>query len=82
MSGVFGKLKNLLSSSWDDMIMTLVVLALALLTARMVFGAIIQIDKLRVSQRSGAGRHRIRENIDTKTLLKFSALLPRAPLAG
>jgi hypothetical protein len=42
MSGVFGKLKNLLSSSWDDMIMTLVVLALALLTARMVFGAVIK----------------------------------------
>ena len=40
MSGIFGKLKNLLSSSWDDMIMTLVVIALALLMARMVFGGI------------------------------------------
>ena len=42
MSGIFGKLKNLLSSSWDDMIMTLVVIALALLMARMVFGGIIK----------------------------------------
>jgi hypothetical protein len=42
MSRIFGKLKNLLSSSRDDVIMTLVVLALALLTARMVFGAIIK----------------------------------------
>ena len=40
MSGIFGKLKNVLSSSWDDMIMTLVVIALALLTGRMVFGVI------------------------------------------
>ena len=42
MSGIFGKLKNLLSSSWDDMIMTLVVIALALLMARMVLGGIIK----------------------------------------
>ena len=77
MSGIFGKLKNLLSSSWDDMIMTLVVIALALLTARLVFGGVIRQTSFASPKGGGAGSHRMRKNMDTKTPLKFSPPLPR-----
>jgi len=66
MSRIFGKLKNFLSSSWDDMIMTLVVLALALLTARMVFGGIIGQTSFTSPKGAMQGSHRIRKNIETK----------------